>query len=109
MQWTTGLNAMLFRNQELAENVAKTDIGIDVKKLNDQFVSSKILTAISNQYDDLCYPPEHTFSFRCVNQFQLFKCFSQIKSNAVGSDGLDPLFVKALAPKLLPIHAYIHN
>ena len=88
----------------------KTDIGVDVNKLNDQFVNSKIPTSIGNLYNVrygnlsyLCYvPPQHSFSFCCVNYLEVLERITAVKSNEVGFDDLDRLFLKALTPKLFP-------
>ena len=89
----------VIREIGIGRKYPKTEIDADVNKLNDQIVNSKIPTSIGNLYDDLCcVPPQYSFSFRCVSQLEDLECISLVKSNAVGSDDLDPLFMKALTP-----------
>ena len=72
---------------------------VDVNGLNDKFVNINVPTPHSNIYNDLCFVPlENPFSFRYVNQLEVLE--SSMKSDAVGSDDLDPLFLKALSSKL---------
>ena len=79
-------------------------------KLNDQFVHSRVPASIGNTYDDLsCVSPPYSFSFRCVAQFEVLECISVVKSNAIDSDDLDPLFLKVLTPRLLPFYAHLFN
>ena len=59
---------------------------------------------------DLCFVPlENPFSFRCVNLFEVLEYLSSVKSNADGSDDLDPLFLKVLSPRLLPYFTHLFN
>ena len=88
----------------------KTDFDVDVNKPSDQFVHSRVPTAIGNMYYDLCcVPPQYSFSFRCVDQFKVLECISALKSNAIGSDDFDPLFLEVLTPRLLPFYTHLFN
>ena len=51
----------------------------------------------------------YSFSFRCVDQFDVLQCISSVKSNAIGSDDLDLLFLKILAPRFLPFYIHLFN
>ena len=77
---------------------------VDINGLNHKFININIPTP------DLFFVPlENPFSFRCVNQLEVLECLSSVKSNAVGSDDLDPLFLKALSPRLLPHFTHLFN
>ena len=83
---------------------------VDVNGLNHKFVNINAPTPESNIYNDLCFVPlENHFSFRCVNQLEVLESLSSVKSNAVGSDDFDTLFVKALSPRLLPYFTHLFN
>ena len=62
----------MIREIEIDGKRPKTDFDVDVNKLNDQFVRFRISASIGNMYDDLCcVPPQYSFSFRCVDQFEV--------------------------------------
>ena len=85
-------------------------IGVDINGLYHKFVNINVPTPDSNILNDLCFVPlENTFSFCCVNQLEVLECFFSVQSNAVGSDKLDPLFLKALSPRLLPYFTHLFN
>ncbi|XP_075150487.1 uncharacterized protein LOC142224590 [Haematobia irritans] len=87
---------------------------IDVDNLNEIFARQYISTNASN---DLAYPiitsnyddSNIEFSFNCVEQCEVLKCFLSIKSNAEGTDELCPKFIKLLLPKCLPYFTFIFN
>lgn len=80
---------------------------VDVNDLNGKFVNINIPSPISNMSDDVCYVPvENPFNFHCVDQMEVFKSFSLVKSNAIRMDGLHSKFLRILMPKLLLIFRY---
>lgn len=86
------------------------DFDVKVIKFNDHFVHLRVPKSIGNLYDDLCcFPPPYSFSFRYVDQIEVLKCISAVKSNTVGSDDLDLLFLKVLTPRLLPYYTPLFN
>ena len=86
----------VIRDIGIGQKCHNTSPDVDVKGLNDKFVKINVPTPDSNIYNDLCFVPlENPFSFRCVKQLEALECLSSPKSNANGSDDLDPLFSKA--------------
>ena len=78
----------------------KTAFDVDVNKLKTGYF--RIPTSFGILYDDLyCVPPQYSFSFSCVDQFEDLEFISAVKLNAVSSDDLDPLFLKVLTPRIL--------
>lgn len=83
---------------------------VDVNSLNAKFVNIDVPSPSRNIYSDLCYVPvENTLSFRCVDQSEVLKSLSAIKSNAIGTDDINPIFWRILIPKLLPFLTHLFN
>lgn len=92
------------------ENLTVSNHAIDLNHLNNRFVDLTIPQPSINIYDDLCYVAvENQFSFSCVDQCDVLESFLAVKSNAMGIDGVNPVFLKALLPKLLPFITYLFN
>jgi len=49
------------------------------------------------------------FSFSCVSPIEVLNSIKQIKSNAMGLDGICPKFLKIILPYILPFITYIFN
>ena len=92
----------MIREIAIGGKCPKTNFDVGVNKFNEQFVHSRVPAFIGNMYDDLCcVPPQYPISFRCVVQFEVLQCITSVKSNAIASDDLDPLYLKILTPKFL--------
>ena len=79
--------------RDVGQKCHSTSPDVDVNVLNDTFVNIIASTHDSGIYDDLYFVPrENPFSFRCVNQLEAFECLYSVKSNAIGSVDLHPLF-----------------
>ena len=49
------------------------------------------------------------FNFVFVTEFDIVKHFHKIKTNAIGLDNIQPVFLKYMLPKLLPYICYMFN
>lgn len=87
----------------LKNNGCVADRGIDFKynvdSLNDFFVcggnnNNTHESFDFNDFDDL------GFSFRCVNELEVFQALSMVKSNAIGVDNISIKFIKLVYPYL---------
>lgn len=85
---------------------------IDGNELNHKFLSP-LSTAPLREYchsDELpaasIVPP---FSFSRVNDLDVVESFLSVKSNAVGVDEANPIFLKAILPFLLPFFTHVFN
>lgn len=99
------------RDIGISKKASNPTSAIDVNELNTKFVNIPMPVIQTNVYensicDNYC---DNSFSFCCVDQFDVVKSFLSIKSNAVGFDEIHPVFLKALLPRLLPILTYIFN
>ena len=98
----------VIRDIGILQKFHNTSPDVDVNGLNDKFVNIIVPTLDGNIYNDLCFVPlENRVNFGCVNQLEVLECLSSVKSNAVDSDELDPLVLKALSPRLLPYFTYL--
>lgn len=87
------------------------DDSVDENKLNKQFVNIPMPLVKENLYAN-CENQLNSndfFSFSCVTQCDVLESFLKSKSNATGFDGINPIFMKALLPKLLCHITYIFN
>lgn len=92
------------------KEVVVSNLNIDLNSLNRHFINIDVHIPNNNVYENLCYVPiEFGFCFRCVDQCEVLESFLTIKSHAVGMDNVNPIFLKALLPKLLPYITHIFN
>lgn len=92
--------------------INKTNIStdLDINSLNMQFVGENSVESIYNVYTDYSTAEiENKFSFHCVTTADVVTSLYSIKSNAVGIDGICPMFIKILIPIILPYVTYIFN
>lgn len=83
---------------------------LNVNELNERFVNVNVNSVAENTYANMCTVPiENCFSFRCVDDAEVLQSLLSIKSNAVGTDEINPIFLKILLPKLLPYITYLFN
>lgn len=82
---------------------------IDPDALNEKFLNLPILDSDLNYYHNFDNSENSRFSFSGVTQNDVLVSCLSIKSNAVGSDGIHPKFLKLLLPQLLPYITLIFN
>lgn len=86
---------------------------MDVNDLNVSFTNLPVTHMNENFYNfDSAIGStnnNHSFEFQCVNEFDVVSSFMSVKSNAIGSDGINPKFFKLLLPLLLPFVTHIFN
>lgn len=91
------------RNTQLEPNM-------NINELNENFVSINTVYPTENIYENMCMVAvENPFSFRCVNETEVLHSILSIKSNAIGTDEINPRFIKIIVPKILPYLTYIFN
>ena len=98
----------VIREIRIGRKCPKTDIDVDANKFNDQFVSFKVLTSIANLYDNLFYATlKYSFSFRCVDHFDVFEFISTVKLNAIIKTNNDfrPIAIVQISTRTLPFAA----
>lgn len=102
-KWKTIREIGIGTKQSTAEN-------IDINKLNENFI--KLNSSVNNSNIYSCVhtaPIENDFSFRCVDNNEVMESIFAIKSNAIGTDELCPIFIKFVLPKLLTYITYLLN
>ncbi|XP_059223232.1 uncharacterized protein LOC131997010 [Stomoxys calcitrans] len=83
---------------------------VNLNQLNELFTKVGNSSTSNDFYSCLqTVPIEHDFSFQCVNSTDVMKSITSIKSNAVGTDDVSPIFIKLLMPQLLPYITYLIN
>lgn len=86
---------------------------VDVEELNQTFTNIPNIQPNPNFYnfDDLSLQSNtnNGFEFSCVNHSDVLSSFSQVKSNAIGYDNIDPRFFRLLLQPLLPYITYFFN
>lgn len=99
------------KNLGFKEEKPSVNLSVDeLNKLNTTFVVEKSSLFQQNYYDNLQTTNiAHAFEFICVSQEDILESFLSIKSNAEGLDDMNPVFLKALLPKLLPYITHIFN
>lgn len=82
----------------------------ELNELNRKFTLNDSPPLHSDFYENL---PNNNldslFSFSCVNQEDVLKAFLSIKSKSIGLDGMNPIFIKAILPQVLPFITHIFN
>lgn len=87
---------------------------VDVDELNKTFLNLPTISNSDNFHDLYSGVPskfnlDSCFEFACVNDQDIVNAFSQVKSNAMGHDGMDPRFVRLLLLFLLPYLKHLFN
>ncbi|XP_059221030.1 uncharacterized protein LOC131995848 [Stomoxys calcitrans] len=83
---------------------------LNINELNEHFVSVCSICPHENIYENMnTVQVENPFSFCCVDQTDVLNSILSIKSDATGTDGINPRFIKIIMPKLLPYVTYIFN
>ena len=84
---------------------------IDVNDLNEKFINISMPATNRNYYENYTIPFRFNsvFRFSCINELDVVKHFLKIKSNAIGLDKIEPIFIKSILPKLLPFLVHIFN
>lgn len=80
----------------------------DVDKINEFFVST------GDPYqDDVNFSyfndSENSFSFRCINEMELFEALNKVKSKSVGIDGIPVNFFKLIFPHISAVVLHFVN
>lgn len=89
---------------------AETNFVGDPDKLNEMFVNIPMQDADQDFYRNrLPTNNENTFDFIHFSQNEIYDCIYAIKSNATGSDGIDPKFIKIIYPYISSFVCYIFN
>lgn len=52
---------------------------------------------------------QFSFEFACVEQTEVLSCVLAVKSNSIGSDNIDPRFLRLIIPSILPYVTHIFN
>lgn len=83
---------------------------IDADVINEHFLNIPMVKADGSYYSNASGSYSNsTFSFVAVDQCDVLTSLLSIKSNSVGSDGINPRFLKILLPSLLPFITFIFN
>lgn len=84
---------------------------LDPNQLNDNFVNTPLLSADSDYYANMSGNNLviSNFSFNYITQADVDKSIINVKSNSVGSDGIDPKFFKIIYPYILPHITHLFN
>lgn len=85
---------------------------INCSELNRKFLSLPypVATIPNINFDDRPALTNGTsFGFINVDNMDVVECFLSVKSNAVGVDGVHPVFIKSILPLLLPYITHIFN
>lgn len=89
---------------------------VDLEELNHAFANIDVPLARNNVYMDAVPTSvsqsgedNFCFGFQCVSQCDVLQSILDVKSNATGLDGTDPMFLKPLLPLLLPHVTHIFN
>lgn len=84
---------------------------INVDDLNVNFTTLPSTTINHDFYDfnNSNAQIDQSFEFSCVSQFDVLSSLISVKSNATGSDNINPKFFKILVPFLLPFVTHIFN
>lgn len=99
------------RDTGVGKNVSRAEIDIDVNDLNKKFLNIEMPKVDNNSYTNYSKTLnlDTSFSVACVDQTDILECFLKIKSNAIGHDEINPIFLKSLLPKLLPYLTHLYN
>jgi hypothetical protein len=100
---------LLWRNLDKigAKNTTDNNILYTPDQLNDYFTSR---TPAASRHTDAANPPGlDDFSFCNTYDLEVFNALHQIKSNAVGMDGVPIRFLKIILPYILPYVTHIFN
>lgn len=100
----------------IGKNDKNVSCTLDADELNIQFtnlplsqVDGDLYNNISSELFQSNFNNETSFDFCCVNQHDVVKSFSMVKSNAIGYDNIHPKFVKILLPFILPYITHLFN
>ena len=94
-------------------SLAQVGETVDPDEINMKFASHQFPPAIHSLQTILAQSSTHVsndqFEFHLVDQYEVFKQITSIKSKAVGLDGVHPKFILILLPFLLPYITHIFN
>lgn len=99
------------RSMGIAKDNVSINEHMDIDEVNRQFVNIPMQTSDANYYTDNSCVVNHNscFDFSRIRQTDVLWAINSIKSNAVGTDGIDPRFLKILLPNILPYITHIFN
>lgn len=95
----------------IAKDTISPDENMDIDEVNRQFVNIPMQASNSNYYstNSSVENPISSFDVSQIRQIDVFWAINSIKSNAVGTDGIDPRFLKILLPNIIPYITHIFN
>lgn len=87
------------------------DVDIDVNELNKSFIHTPNSAGnLNSLYDtNTTVDSQFGFEFACVSLDIVYSCFSSVRSNAIGCDGICPRFLRIILPYILPYVTYLFN
>lgn len=87
------------------------DDNIDINHINRQFVDIPMHESNFEYYQSISCDTNEIlpFEFTNISQNDVLVAMGSIKSNAIGTDGIDPRFLKILLPDCLPYITHIFN
>ncbi|XP_052856050.1 probable RNA-directed DNA polymerase from transposon BS isoform X11 [Drosophila gunungcola] len=103
----------IIKNLGICKVKPRLEQDMNVNELNKKFLSCTVPEITDNNYLNPRFVPETVcdirFRFLCVNPCDVLQSILRIKSDATGSDNINPKFIKILLPKILPYITYTFN
>lgn len=105
-------------SKKLWKNLREVGIGrqmnnemndIDPNQLNREFVRVQSTSHQYTQPSRIAHTSNVSFDFQRVEQVDVVRAILDIRSKAVGIDGIHPIFIKIILPYLLPAITYVFN
>lgn len=85
------------------------DCCLDPDELNDIFCANATLNSLNNNCHLTTHYSSHTFQFTTVSEIDVHKAVMNIRSNAVGEDGVSIKFLKMILPYVIGSLTHIYN
>lgn len=98
-------------NNGIGKDVKDINCKLDDNVLNTKFTNIPRIQVNSNYYrfQHNLHNDHNGFEFSCVEQTDVLSCVFAVKSNAIGSDNIDPRFLKLIIPYILPHITHLFN